>query len=332
MEVVIPTQSSMDFDFTSAVTSPNASAPSTPRRFGDYFFSAPTSPARMSEFYREFEEFSISVNDVYGDGSSSATKEAVQDHEAEFAFAFSLDLERTSLSADELFDGGKIKPLEPPQMGGAGVAATKSSASPKQKVDLDKTQKRGRDRTPAALSSSSRRAARSLSPLRVSQYPWEEEEEDQKRLLQKEDNNKHQRSNFALAAKDQSSPSSSSSNKSSSSRKWSLKDLLLFRSASEGRATDKDPLRRYTVTPLNKKRQDDVVKNASFRSTDGAGGSRRRRGPVSAHELHYNRKRAAAEDLKKKTYLPYKQSILGRLSFTPAVHALANGFGALTRA
>lgn len=324
MEVVIPTQSSMDFDFSSAVTSPNASAPSTPRRFGDYFLSAPTSPARMSEFYREFEEFSISVDDVYGDGSSSATKEAVQDHEAEFAFAFSLDLERTSLSADELFDGGKIKPLKPPQMGGAGVAAAKSSASPKQKVDLDKTQKRGRDRTPAALSSSSRRAARSLSPMRVSQYPWEEEEEDQKRLLQREDNNKHQRSNFALAPKDQSSSSSSSSsNKSSSSRKWSLKDLLLFRSASEGRATDKDPLRRYTVTPLNKKRQDDIVKNSSFRSTDGAGGSRRRRGPVSAHELHYNRKRAAAEDLKKKTYLPYKQSILG---------ALANGFGALTRA
>lgn len=343
----------MDFDFNSAVTSPHSSVPSTPKRFGEYFFSAPTSPTRMSELYREFEEFSISINDGYGGTSASSSpvpkKITSREDQEEFAFDFSVELERASLSADELFDGGKIKPFEPPprsEMG--GLTATKSLNSPltqgkkiirnafspkRTAVDETETQKkstneRGRGRTPA-LSSSSRRPTRSLSPLRVSQYPWEEEQQ-----VQENNDNKQQLAD--LATKESlSSSSSSSSNNKSSSRKWSLKDFLLFRSASEGRATDKDPfMRGYTITPFNKKHDQDI-KNASLRSTDstgGSGSSSRRRGPVSAHERHYNRKKAAAEDLKRKTYLPYKQSILGRLSFSPAFNAIANSFGPTTRA
>ncbi|KAF3446695.1 hypothetical protein FNV43_RR11875 [Rhamnella rubrinervis] len=319
----------MDFDFTGAVTSPRSSAPSTPKRFGDYLFSAPASPTRMSELYREFEEFSISINDGYGgsSGSSSSVPKEItaREDQEEFAFNFCVELERASLSAEELFDGGKIKPLEPPpesEKGGLkqGKKIIRKALSPK-RTAVDGTSKRspnerGRDRAPA-LSSSSRRAARSLSPLRVSQYPWEEEQQVQ------ENNNNKQQQLADLATKESLSSSSSSK---SSSRKWSLKDFLLFRSASEGRATDKDPfMRRYTVTPFNKKHDQDI-KNAN------SGSASRRRGPVSAHELHYNRKRAAAEDSKRKTYLPYKQSILGRLSFSPAINAIANGFGSLTRA
>lgn len=52
------------------------------------------------------------------------------------------------------------------------------------------------------------------------------------------------------------------------------------------------------------------MKGSSFRSSD----SSRRKGPVSAHELHYAMKKAESQDMKKKTFLPYRQGILGRLS------------------
>jgi hypothetical protein len=41
-----------------------------------------------------------------------------------------------------------------------------------------------------------------------------------------------------------------------------------------------------------------------------------RRGvPVSAHELHYTANRAHAEELRRKTFLPYRQGVLGCLGF-----------------
>ncbi|KAJ6685925.1 hypothetical protein OIU79_015853 [Salix purpurea] len=53
--------------------------------------------------------------------------------------------------------------------------------------------------------------------------------------------------------------------------------------------------------------------------------------PVSAHELHYTANKAVSENLKKKTFLPYKQGFFGRLAFNPAAHALGNGFGTSSR-
>ncbi|KAL6995182.1 hypothetical protein U1Q18_005317, partial [Sarracenia purpurea var. burkii] len=71
------------------------------------------------------------------------------------------------------------------------------------------------------------------------------------------------------------------------------------------------------------------AKSSSFRSIERSS-SRRRGGPaISAQELHYTVNRAVLEDLKKNTFLPYKQGILGHLAFNPTVHALANGFGFL---
>ncbi|KAI4316741.1 hypothetical protein L6164_024690 [Bauhinia variegata] len=101
---------------------------------------------------------------------------------------------------------------------------------------------------------------------------------------------------------------------SKSSRKWSFRDFLLFRSASEGRGASKDTLGKYSLT--YRKLEDG--KNSSFRSIDShssaSGLGSRRRGPISAHELHYTKKKAESQDLKKKTFLPYKQGILGRLA------------------
>ncbi|KAA8537710.1 hypothetical protein F0562_027300 [Nyssa sinensis] len=260
----------------------------------------------------------------------------------------SQELERTSLTADELFDGGKIRPLKPPPLslrGNAESATGKSPVrsprshgrniirgafSPRQKKVVDPfetaventrkrtEQERGRERV-SALSSSSRRATRSLSPFRVSDYLYEEEQQQQQQQQLQQQNTK----SSIISKASLSSTTSTLSTKSC--RKWKLKDFFLFRSASEGRASDKDPLKKYTA--LFRKHED--VKNASFRSIEGSnsGSSSKRRGPVSAHELHYTMNKAVSEDLKRKTFLPYKQGILGRLAFNPAVNALANGFG-----
>ncbi|KAI3807246.1 hypothetical protein L1987_23171 [Smallanthus sonchifolius] len=89
-----------------------------------------------------------------------------------------------------------------------------------------------------------------------------------------------------------------------SSRKWSFLDLFLFRSASDGRAMDRDPLKKYSA---NFRKYDQDIRNS--------GSVSKCRGRISAHELHYNVNRAVSNDMKKKTYLPYKQGILGRFSF-----------------
>lgn len=346
MEVLIPADK-MDFDFNSARSSPSVSAPSTPKRFGEYYCSAPTSPSHLSQFYRDFDEFMVTSGGGAGGGGDGDGGGGVP---FDFAFDISKESETASLSAEELFDGGVIKPLTlnpPPRLRlppGArikpksprGKKIFKDVFSPRNKKESDdpfeiaarsaiKTlqsePERGRQRSSNLSSSSSRRATRSLSPLRDSQYPWGEELQFSKRV---QEENISTISEVSVQPKNICSSLSSSSSKGH--KKWRFKDFFLFRSASEGRASDKDPLKKYTAVPF---RRHEDLKNSSFRTIDssGSGSGTRRRGPVSAHELHYTINRSVSEDLKKKTFLPYKQGILGRLSFNPAVHALANGFG-----
>ncbi|KAI0507591.1 hypothetical protein KFK09_013717 [Dendrobium nobile] len=154
-------------------------------------------------------------------------------------------------------------------------------------------QERGRSLLAPNSLSNGRRKSRSLSPLR----------------------------NEGLLAKD-TSPSANPV-KSGLSRKWPrLKDLLLFRSASEGRSTgrgSKDPLQKYTVLPsaslLNNKR-------AGEEKNKGGGETVRRgsRPPVSAHEKHYTANRAAAEERKRKTPLPFQRhGLLSFVDLSPAI-------------
>ncbi|KAI3807245.1 hypothetical protein L1987_23170 [Smallanthus sonchifolius] len=101
-------------------------------------------------------------------------------------------------------------------------------------------------------------------------------------------------------------PSSPAPSTENVSRRWGFLDLFLFRSASDGRAMDRDPLKKYFA---NFRKHDQDIRNS--------GSVSKRRGRISAHELHYNVNRAVSNDMKKKTYLPYKQGILGRFSFNP---------------
>lgn len=311
MEVAIPYNEMDNFEF-SARSSPFTSPPSTPKPFnGDYYFSAPPSPSHLSQFYREFNSLFLADNNV--EISSHVSGD-------DFAFDISQELEKSSVSAEELFVGGMIKPLKPSPISETQTRNKKqetehpfviSTQKNTRKSCATERESRAKQRVSSngsMSSSSSRRETRSLSPMRISQYQWEEEEE-------KESSN----STCSVLT-------SSFSNKGS--RKWRFKDFFLFRSASEGRASDKDPLKKYTAAYK-------AGKNSSFKGNDSPISSsskaivttRRKKGQVSAHELHYTVNRAVSSDLKKRTFLPYKQGILGQLAFNPAVHALANGFG-----
>ncbi|KAG6398693.1 hypothetical protein SASPL_140160 [Salvia splendens] len=295
MEVLFPSQT-LDFDFNSARSSPHATPPSTPRRLGEYYFSAPTSPSHISQFYKGFDEFILDAArqspavPFQWEQKPGTPKSAVinaGDDDLDFAFDVgSDDWETASLSAEELFDGGVIKPMKQRSQARRII---QGAFSPRHRKNAAPLPERGRERGVALSRPPSRRAARSLSPMR----------DDHPNLLEEE---------VAQTGKVNSVPSKGQ-------KKWSLKDFFLFRSASEGRAADKDPLKKYTA----------ALRRSSFRAIDSPGS--RRKGPVSAHELHYTVNRAVSEDMKRKTFLPYKQGILGRLAFNPAVHALANGFG-----
>ncbi|KAK2445552.1 hypothetical protein QL285_016471 [Trifolium repens] len=271
------------FDFNRL--SPYLSAPSSPKRFGeDFYLSAPTSPSR---FFSEFE-----------------------DEDVGFAFSVNRESDSSPRSAEELFHGGKIKPLEsakspllsPNRVKKSPISKGKKAiidafSSSKNKKDSSTPERRGRDRTPASEISSSnsgRRVTRSHSPYRTSKYTWVEEQ-------QRNQNQQH-------SNKEDSVESVPATNSSKSSRIWRLRDFLLFRSASEGRGTSKDPFRKYPVS-YNKK-----LSEEGKGSIPSIPRSRRKENGVSAHELHYARKKAESEDLKKRTFLPYKQGILGRLA------------------
>ena len=290
MEVVVqsPSSPNMDtFDFGGNMGSIFQSVPSSPIGFGNYYLSAPASPSRMSELYTEFEYYSSASPSSFEAGNKiDDDDEDENNNDYSFAFYVNRDQsDKSSRSAEELFDGGKIKPLN------ESSRATSVAE-----------QKRGRERersssstTTTKLSSSNsgvRRVARSLSPYRKS---WEvEQQKEQPRIISKEESS--------------ASVLSSSTSSSKGSKRWSLKDFLLFRSASEGRGSSKDALKKY----YNKKNSNEEVKgSSSFRSSDS---SRSRKGTISAHELHYAMKKAESEDMKKRTFVPYKQGILGRLA------------------
>lgn len=361
IQVMMPSPA-VDFNFDSTSTSPFVSAPSSPQRFGNFFYSAPTSPSRASSFHNEF-----SINST-GDNNPSSTipfnweetpgvpkrkepenenDEYAEDDDAtiftddDFEFEFSGQLDRPSLTADELFDGGKIKPLKPPPRlfytdGRVGDSPRSSPRSPKRmlrealsfkealsprhrKKDFDpfseairetrrrdhsEIPQRGRERTHNPSNSIPRhKATRSLSPYRVSDM-----------LFDGYNNQQNSRESTSTWLK--------------------LKDLLLFRSASEGNGTtSKDPLKKYAML---KKQSSDDVKNSSFRSTDSSGSvgsTSRRRRRVSAHELHYTANRAVTEEMRRKTFLPYKRGLLGCLGFhhVQGVHEISRGFGSVLR-
>ncbi|WOK97660.1 hypothetical protein Cni_G06368 [Canna indica] len=264
------------------------SAPSSPRPFGnpaDYYFytSAPTSPARIAAIYNSWED--------------KLASEEPADEASDFSFSFHGQPEGgwtlpVLVPADDLFVGGVIRPSLP-----SSAERSNFSSATTMKDAMNRGRTLSHSSSSSMAFSRGWRGTRSVSPLRG--------EDDLQKSL--------------------SSTASSISTfcKRIESKKWKLKDLFLFRSASEGRATargSKDPLRKHTFLPssssssLNKRADDDVCGAAP--------------GILSAHEMYYSANRAASKKMQKKTPLPYnRHGLFGYLRYNPAIHSITKGFG-----
>lgn len=130
-----------------------------------------------------------------------------------------------------------------------------------------------------------------------------------------------------------------------SRRTWSLREIFLPRSKSEGRQQQRDEMEFYANLsspdkhraramgqgkPAHKKMADTHSDKTTYIWSPNRKGAQdqlhyissplRRGVPISAHELHYTANRAQAEELRKKTFLPYRQGLFACLGFpsTPA--------------
>ncbi|CAI9753460.1 unnamed protein product [Fraxinus pennsylvanica] len=125
MEVMIPANG-MDFDFNS----PNVSLPSTPKRIGEFYCSAPTSPTHLAQLYRDFDNFLFS-----GGGDSSEAKHGIDCLELPLIQHKQLpDYDRLpSVLSDTAFDWIVITS---PEAGLVFLDAWKAAGSPKVKVGV----------------------------------------------------------------------------------------------------------------------------------------------------------------------------------------------------
>ncbi|KAK4792314.1 hypothetical protein SAY86_022749 [Trapa natans] len=315
----VPFHSSLEFSFNSATSTPSyITAPSSPRRFGNSirFYSSSSAAAadiprtsfsiNLSLWEEEEEEEEGRRRNCGVSCNSPMRASGFTDFEFEFGGSKLDRLRFDPALAGELFDRGRIKPMKmmTPQL------------------------KRGYNAEPPPVPTT--------AITRVCDILAEEwEGDDDKRPMNP-------------GASSTSAPSSSCSKTFSALlsaitnpkgyRKWSFRDFLLFRSASEGRGTSKDPLRKFPALGEKIERNDifggSMKGTASFRKAAAPErrhreSRRRRRG---AHELYYWENRAAAEGMKRTTLLPYKQGLLGSclgFNLKPGDHDLARGFGSL---
>ena len=181
-----------------------------------------------------------------------------------------------------------------------------------------------------------------MSPLRS---PWAHEEEESERSGAGGRSSEKEQDPAAMPPSASSSRSSSTSSSRHSKRWVFLKDLL-YRSKSEGRGNAKDKfwnvmsfspskeksssLRRFkeSLAPSDSQKEKQTTKkvaqSGSSKPVNAVG--KRRSSSQSAHERHYAANRAQAEEMKKKTFLPYRQGLLGCLWFSSRSYGTVNGF------
>lgn len=280
-------------------STPFVSAPSSPARDPSFsavgcFYSAPASPGTADEYGFEFDF----------DFSSCCPSPA--------AAAMS--------SADELFQNGQIRPMRlasfllrpqvlPPLNG--GVPAGNPPPQPPSQPAPVGADERGRLR-----SRSVHRRYRSLSPFRTRWLspssspapPWKSMEPTAGEAAP----------SASRSSSSSSTASSASSSSSRSYRRWCFLKDILHRSKFDG--AEHPPLpSNPSPPPLAPKT------NPSPAASRGRGRARR-----SAHTRLYEARRAEAEEMRRRTFLPYRQGIfLGCLGLGSrdygAMHGLAAG-------
>lgn len=314
MEVVVPVMA------PSAPCSPRTAAIAAGDHLPGYcyfFSSAPASPSRAS--------YAAAGDASPGDEAAAAF---------DFTLGFSGQLQEATpiiAAADELFEGGRIRPLNTPHPSILLLDDTTTSSyssvtgrprSPRRRAAGGGDQQaaealgRGRSGRPASAASAassstrSRRATRSLSPFRGGGGGGIEDADEA----------------------GPSSPPSMMRGCGSGSKKWRLKDLFLFRSASEGRAAgSKDPLFKYTMLSSSTSFASPHTQSQKLRSGDGSASMRKGRGSTaSASDMPYAINRAAAEDVRRRTTTPlpfHRNSLFGYLRSNPAIHSISRKLG-----
>ncbi|XP_073148410.1 uncharacterized protein [Henckelia pumila] len=302
-------------------------------RSEEIYFSAPSSPSNLSDQFFDttvFDDFDSSRSSVssvpFGWEEKPGTPKSPTNINQDFEFAFSVakfESGTVSLSAEELFHGGVIKPLKPPpclQKVPSSRERTKeftahkkttviSSLAPpllltrkkmmhfKNKESVvdpfeiaarnatksDAWDVRGRERSFTFQKSSSRRETRSLSPCRVTKYAWEDHNEQKWRPAALDGGRK-------LA----------SSLCSESHKKWRLKHLFFSRSTTNGRG-EADKSKSYMAT---------TFRRWSFRDT-GTPGSRRESATEEPDSVHTTSR--SDSHLHKKKFLPHNHGIVAAL-------------------
>ncbi|XP_027349506.1 uncharacterized protein LOC113861094 [Abrus precatorius] len=298
-------------DIESTCSTPYVSAPSSPGRgpiAGGFFYSAPASPMH----------FAITAASTYSSSFDNASSS-----EFEFSARFnSTGFGASGLmsSADELFLNGQIRPMK---------LSTHLEVLDQEEVEVEVVESHVRGRDLRLRDKSQRRRTRSLSPLRKTPLEWTENED----VTNNDKTNKKEN-------EDGDGTTTSSSSAGRSSKRWVfLKDFL--RSKSEGSSNNKF-WSTISFSPIkDKKGGNQNHGNGSSRSQKSkpnsqafskkvtgkpSNGVGKRRVPPSPHELHYKANRAQAEELRKKTYLPYKQGLLGCLGFSSKGYGAISGF------
>ncbi|KAK8342406.1 hypothetical protein E1A91_A08G226300v1 [Gossypium mustelinum] len=332
-------------DYDSTCSTPYVSAPSSPGRApgpgsinGGFFYSAPASPMHFAM---------TSVASIVSSTRPSSPDNSVPlGFEFEFSGRFgSSGLGQTGSmsSADELFLNGQIKPmklsthLERPQ-----VLAPLLDLEHEEDEENEDVDNKARGRDLRLRDKSLRRRTRSMSPLRNDQNMCL----DKGLSKQKADSKNHDDEEmYNETSASMSASSSRSSSAGRSSKRWVfLKDFL--RSKSEGRSNNKfwstisfSPTKEKKpgtktsacVIQQSKEKPSNVSNGVSenqrsIKSKPVNGiGKGKRRVPPSPHELHYTANRAQAEEMRKKTFLPYKQGLFGCLSFSSKGYGAMNG-------
>ncbi|KAG6537340.1 uncharacterized protein LOC122033474 [Zingiber officinale] len=306
-----------------ACSSPYVSAPSSPERGArmafDLFYhynSAPTSPTRAASAVNSHfagdalpplsSALSSGVPFDWEEkpGTPKSRGSPNNDDHGGFAFDFGgrcgVGQQGSLADADELFEEGMIRPLKPPPrlQYPAEVGSVASSPRSPKPITRGLWSPRGRsddfqfDPFTAAM----------VETTRESSGTWRKDPTatsfSRLRSLLKAASNSSV-SEAATASPRLPNPSATGSD--GGSKRSRLRDLLLLRSESEGRAAGN----KYTLLSSDEKMAAGDAKNASFRSTDG-------------------RRVKSSEELRKKTAWPYRHrhSIFGCLRFNSAVLTL----------
>ncbi|XP_039032342.1 uncharacterized protein LOC120167377 isoform X2 [Hibiscus syriacus] len=306
----------------STCSTPYVSAPSSPGRApgpgpgsingygcGGFYYSAPSSPMHFS--ITSVASKVSSTQPSSPDNNNSVALGFEFEFSARYGSSSSRSGQTGSMSsADELFLNGKIRPmklsthLERPQ-----------ALAPL--MDIQHEEEEEEDLRLRVKSLSLRRRTRSMSPLRNNNATFGLTIDDQTQSLEykKADIN------------ETSAASSRSSSAGRSSKRWIfLKDFLRSKSEGTGRSNNKFWSTISFSQATKEKKPAENQRSNKINNKPVNGVMKRRVVPPSPHELHYTANRAQAEEMRKKTFLPYRQGLLGCLGFSSKGYGAMNGF------